>query len=472
MVKPPWTFFVPDSTPLGVPTDKLVVSRTSDLGLAVSAEAPGSFKSPDHPEPGTVSSGTRLALLTGQGEPAEMDGFHLRNWRRTGVGSRATTAIEGSAWRIAITRSEGEPAILTEWLANVPKRIWTRTTERTTTGEHVRGRESEQVRQPIQVESLSRDHAQFSVEWPTISIVRFGTVPADEAEDLHQPGFLEFRAGPEGLPSESERYSLRCALEFLLGTGMAVVGWALAEADGNVLQEVISWANIPGGMGPPSPPAYLGGRAEGGLDERILSAFVTKYLHYEQKYDLNRAVWLRLHARKAPLDMAAGYLGAAFEVLRRSYYAQPENERRSRIVGKPAWRRMRKELERVFDAALAEGGTELTDDGATHMKLALNRLNEVSGSKLNALLLDDLGLKHGSLEASGLKARNDAAHANPIDPNDYEAALLAVHALETLLARVLFAIVGIDIHYVDYSTLGHPLRKLSDPQGEPPSGSP
>ncbi len=197
-----------------------------------------------------------------------------------------------------------------------------------------------------------------------------------------------------------------------------------------------------------------------------MAALVRRYVDIEHDYNLNGAVWLYLHGRNAPLEMAAGYVGAAFEMLRRGYYERPENESRSRLLPRPRWAELAKKLDATIDSlAQGEDWKDLLGEVAA-LRKRLPGLNDISGSRLNLLFLKDLDLNYGGAEDRALGARNDAAHANQLDPADNFERLRDYRAAHTLFARGLLAILGVEVRYFDYSSRGYPARDLAQPQGD------
>jgi hypothetical protein len=76
-----------------------------------------------------------------------------------------------------------------------------------------------------------------------------------------------------------------------------------------------------------------------------------------------------------------------------------------------------------------------------------------------------LGFGFSEFEREALAARNDAAHANPIEPGEEWGTLKKCRALQTVFARALLGIVSGPTHYFDYGTEGFPARRLSESQG-------
>jgi hypothetical protein len=344
--------------------------------------------------------------------------------------------------------SEGEANTVSEWLANVPNRLW-----RITRG----------------MTPVHRDYAEIRIGSDTLSFIEFGMVKQEsipENQAVLAPGFLRFRAGPKGLPDEETCHTVHRSLEFLLGRALAMVGRSTMDADNRLLSATASTAYLAGGSGAALPPALLHECELDSVDEIIVEEYVRSYLQAAKTYKLNEVVWRFLHGRNAPLDMVAGYLGSAFEVLRRQYYSQPMNEAHSRLLPRARWRALNSAMSELLDRMSSENEWKDVAPQLANVKSRFSTLNEISGTKLNLLFLGDLKLEHGEVEENALLARNDAAHANPLDHASNETTLRRCRALHTLIARVVFSLLNIDVAYFDYSSVGHLTRPLADKQGD------
>jgi|GEM_PF-2335776 len=393
-----------------------------------------------------------------------------KSWRENGTQlENLKTTATGMAERIVLKQQDGNPDHVTEWLTNVPnERIWSRITEHETKVVNSRRRGDVTVEDDSTRRSSARDHLEVTIGLPTLREIRFGVAhPQDKTTVQHvvRPGFLEFTAGPNGLPSDELRNSVRRSLEFLFGCGFGVLGWSECDNKGAALRVGLLSSRLAGGVGAPLPPALLHPQWVDGIDEQVVAGFITSYLAREQQFDLNRVVWLYLHARNAPLDMTAGYVGAAFEIIRRGYYKLPENEARSRRFPPNAWALILKSLRTQMDTLCLDDSLKQCATDLDKVKARLGDLNQISGTRLNTLFLDDLKLGYGEVEEKALRARNDAAHANPLGPDDYVDVLSGYRALHTLLARAIFAVLRTDVRYFDYSAPGFPNRRLGEHQG-------
>lgn len=451
-----------------IPVREFDVERDNTGALVLAGVAHGSpIPVPlKQPIPGTIASQQDISCQTSEWRTAELRWHGPTSWKETGTSIETLqTTARGKASRVTVEFNEGTPSRATEWLTGVPSGlIWPRFSDREveTVTRRLRNGTVEERRQSGRSSTL--DHAEIATELPTLSRLRLGVVSQQGRNDVVRPGFLEFSAGPRGLPDDHLRNSVRRSFEFLFGCGLGVLGWSEMDSDSLLIRAAILSSYTPGGAGPPCPPALLHRQWADGIDEQILTDFVVAYLARERELDLNRLVWLYLHARSAPLDMACGYLGAAFELLRRGYYALPEHAPRSRRLPKDKWTQASQVLMTQLELLANQDAWSPFAPDLTAIGKRIGSLNEISGSQLNTAFLTDLKLRHGEVEKRALLSRNDAAHANPLQPDSNLTMLANYRALHTLLARTMFAVLGLSVEYIDYSALDFPHKSLAQQQ--------
>jgi len=457
------------STPgsIGVASNTVKVYRTPNLELAIEADADGDGKQEEAAVPGTRSTGATLQLVRG-----EITGYKIIHHKTETKGERKHSFIKGEADAFSLLYNpdaQAECSTITEWLANVPRRIWERRTDRQKIITTRRQRDDAGIENQSKSEMFGADYIQIELGLPNLESVLIGTVPPEfvtEGLKIEGPGFVEYRRGPSGLPDESLRRTVIRAIEFLFGSGLGVLGRSEFASGDRLIRAEYTSTYIPGGVGAGHRPALLHPENwQDGLSGATIAPILRRFIELEPSYDLNKAVWLYLHGRNSPLEMAAGYVGAAFEILRRGFYEQPENEARSRLMPKDRWQLVGKEVRRLFaDLAQRETLSEYSDE-IQEVERRLAELNKVSGTKLSRLFLSDLHLQYGDVEIKALQARNEAAHAMRFNTSEGFEKLWAYRALQTLFGRVLLRLLAAQVHYFDYSTVGHPLRALETQQG-------
>ena len=80
------------------------------------------------------------------------------------------------------------------------------------------------------------------------------------------------------------------------------------------------------------------------------------------------------------------------------------------------------------------------------------------------VFFDELGLPIGAGEDAVIHSRNVGAHGGGSQEDGADLVTLG-NGYRTLLNRALLKVLGFAGHYIDYSTVGHPLRPLDEPIG-------
>ena len=411
---------------------------------------------------GTLVEGTSIIASAPKGVKVRVDGY----WElsRQSVNC-AAPHVSGRAASATYSMAEGAPATITEWLENVhDKWHWPHRTRREQRA--VRHRETSRPSENWnETESVSCDHVYLELNRPDLKAVTFGVVAHAEAPEIYRPGFLEFERGEETLPDERLRRTVRRALEFLFGGGLGVHGWSEATADGLITSTTLTTCHVPGGRGREPPPALFHTNERNSVDASLVQDFLVKYVSAACSLGLNEVVWHLANARSSTLDMTAGYIGAAFEALRRRYYEADERARRTKWLPGPRWKELECEFTRVLKEQKTRDEWGGLSEGLEAIRCRLGSLNSISSKVANERFLTDLGLEFGDVERNALQARNDAAHANPISPGEEARTLGRCRALYTLVARALLAAIGADLKYFDYSPLDYPVLELNQPMG-------
>jgi len=80
---------------------------------------------------------------------------------------------------------------------------------------------------------------------------------------------------------------------------------------------------------------------------------------------------------------------------------------------------------------------------------------------------NEIGLSVGEMEWWAIGQRNPMAHgaASVFDGSTNEIMIQATDVYRTLFHRIALKLLGYDGAYIDYGTLGHPIRDISEPSG-------
>ena len=469
-IETPRAYAVLEGEAIGFPATTVKLHRDDSYQLLVTAQGPGRVARSTGVA-GTPVETSQLVLEYSIGQELVIEGYYSATGTTThNFQDGESTILQGSAHAVIVRFSDRPVNRIVLWLCNLPDDIlWPDKTERTRTESHTRERTGQALSEsPHRNESFGRDHAQLTLNLPTLSAVWVGYIDSTgvpAATEVVSPGFVEFIAGSEGLPSTELQHTVLCALGHLFGGGLGVLGRTELDGDASVVRATLE-NPYAAGNGQGQKPYLLDERSSNSLDSRRVEAFLRSYIDHQESFNLNRVVWLLHHSAAATVDMASSYAGVAFEVLRSRFFKQPENRSESNLLDSDHWGALCEKLEStILD--------ELTADTESHIREAyelvssgLSGLNYVSNQALNLRLLDSLRLNFGKVEENALQSRNRSAHGAPIRPGEERIWVVRAAALQTLTCRVILALLGLNWNYRDYASVGFPLRRLRDAQDE------
>ncbi|MFV3383134.1 hypothetical protein [Pseudomonas sp. NY15354] len=274
---------------------------------------------------------------------------------------------------------------------------------------------------------------------------------------IKEPGYILYL----GNPGESIRRETREALSFALGLPLVYFGHSCHAFNG----QLIEFSGVsPHTFGerawtlPSLPPAPITDSSAGypilnaSLVERIANGLLTA----SPSYNLSTLPWRLWYAESSPYFMKPAYYGALIEALQRTYLEVNHASISSTIIPKPEYRKIRKLISRLLEKQEYDPiSTKLLSDKLNHGNDAPQR---IIASRFYA----HLDLELGDAELSAWNKRNDAAHGNKIPDNSEIAFIRETKILKNILNRILLKITNGSDHYIDYFTLGHPTRHLTD----------
>lgn len=281
------------------------------------------------------------------------------------------------------------------------------------------------------------------------------------SKGIKAPGYIFY----VGNPSDEVRTKIRQVLSFCLGNYLVYLGSTMLSEN----SEIVAFS----AMSPPSigrvseipvlPPAFLGNGSTMVADQRVVARMANAiYARYDE-LRFNSFSWAYWHAMCAPVHMAAGHFGAALEALQKSYMkAHPANFSTILIPDKTKW----KPLKDAFLKAIAEGGLESAVSTILSNKVTSN-LNQTPAGVLSKKMLAEIGIALGEVETAAWRRRNQAAHGHEIDTESVIPTIMETKLLKIILHRMVLKITGASDRYYDDYTMGHAIRKVTEPVPSP-----
>ncbi|MGM0953606.1 MAG: hypothetical protein ACQEW7_11585 [Pseudomonadota bacterium] len=431
---------------------KLIITTTSDLSSKTDCE--------DHP-PGTVRINERLIRMTSTlGAKIELTGIQPFNHSISTDSNGKSTKTELSSVEKALVqiRDSKSGCYLIEWLENVDDGtfLWPETTKCESKDSNTivigSGPTSVEISETSTSGENSRNCIPLSVDSTNFHLV---TSRKDENSLGVNSGYILY----SGVPSDHFRKKVRNCLSFIMGRPLIQTGHSIFDSDWKIVSlEAISSYSVGQAVFNihSMPPAPLGSKYQGELDERIVSSILLSiYRNYDQ-YNFGYLSWTYWHAICAPAHIAAVHFGACIESLQRSFINNNGKLFRTSLIEKSDWKPFRKNIQEILkEMKIGETEREVLEN-------KVNSLNQTPQSILTERFLDTLDIQLSELEKSAWKQRNNAAHGNETEEGGEIKLIREIKVLKVMFHRVFLKIVNGGDHYIDYYSIGFPIKKLKE----------
>lgn len=466
----PLLFKVTNAGPLLGPIQNFSIARDSKRRLNLETLVVGDAKggAVDHPA-GTVRRTIETVEFVGaSGQTCVahgvLPGSESGTWDNSGV---EHTKQKSNVQSIkALLKPGAQPAYVIEWFENLNGRdyVWS--------GSIIKDKNSIVDTRTIGVGDseiiLSGDHTGGSMSSTGAKLVVDGNelyiFSADPKlnENLIGPGFIIYR----GNPDDDVRKKIRNSISFCLGSCLVYLGCTVLDRDSEVVS--LTAVGAPG-VGSrifdlvSAPPAPLGKKYQGEVDQQILSRMVNAIYAKYDELQFSELSWAYWHAVCAPVHMAATHFGAAIEALQRAYgKIHPEKYQTNLIGDKNKWKSLRDEICQT----IAKAGLEPSVIDIMKRKVE-SGLNQMPKDKASEILLKEIGIELSEIENAAWKRRHIGAHGGEMPEDSIIDTIRETKLLKIILHRMVLKITGASNSYFDYYTLNFPIRKLTDPVPSP-----
>lgn len=280
----------------------------------------------------------------------------------------------------------------------------------------------------------------------------------DKETEAKSPGYILYT----GAPDDDERRKIRDCLSFALGLPLVYFGHSCFCAEGQLIEFKAVTPHTVSGRAwdivsmPPAPITEQGGRTNLMCAELVERVVQGVYKYYD-RYNLNVLPWRVWYAESAAYFMRPAYYGSLIEGIQKAYIDDEKNGVSHTVVDKSEYKRVRRTLERYLSRLKMN---------ETAKGLFLNKLRSGNSAPQKIIaerFYSSLGLKLSDLENSAWNKRNDAAHGNSILPEETIKYIRHTKALKVMLNRIVLRITGGSDHYIDYYSIGYPVRLLPEP---------
>ena len=211
---------------------------------------------------------------------------------------------------------------------------------------------------------------------------------------------------------------------------------------------------------PPAPICRLGmNNLSPDKVSKLLSAIYGCY----DIYGFQHVSWLYWHSVLAPVHMAAAGFGATFEAMQTEYLKSMNGLIKNGLLEPNQWKKVRAQINNLL-SEMAAGDDDLEfNKSISALKQRVGSMNFLSQTEMANRFLDSLNIDFSEKERKAWTQRNKSAHGGKTSADEYVELIREVKILRVLCNRVLLAMTHASDQYIDYYTLGFPVRGLKRP---------
>jgi hypothetical protein len=467
---------VANAGPLLSPIRTFTITRNDKLDLILETLVVGNSQgssAPVHPA-GTVRLTTETVEFAGhEGMSCVAQGVLplslCKTWNAEHVEQTTQKAKIHSL--TARLRNAVTPAYTIDWLENLDTAsgVWTGSVvsdKQETVDTRTLGHGAGAIE--LSVRDITRQMGSMSALEMVINGVQLYLCASDPSfsKGCKKPGYIFY----VGNPDDAVRKKIREVLSFCLGNYLVYLGSTTLCKKA----EIVTFSAIsPPSIGrifeiPVLPPAPLGDKYQQQVDQQAISRMANAvYAHYDE-LRFGGFSWAYWHAMCAPVHMAAGHFGAAIEAVQDAYVnSHPAKFETKLITDEAKW----DSLSEVFLTAIANTELDSSISAILTNKVKSN-LNQTPRSVTSEKLLAEIGITLSPVENAAWKRRHVAVHGSELDLDSIIPTIRETKLLKIILHRIVLKITGASDRYYDYYSIGHVIRKVTDPVPAPSVGQP
>jgi hypothetical protein len=447
--------------PLHNPVYSISVSRNNKNDICLETKAPGDATSNQiNYQPGTVRLvEDEVELESRFGIKALLKGVstHFHNIKDSDYGESRILTESSIVSSVDITFDKpSEEKYIIEWVDNVdskyfffPDKLEVNTNETTTITMGSTGTEFI-IKKDTKEHNFGRSCVELNID--NIELI-FGVLPEKSKTGK---GFILYKQ----MPTEEIRKKIRHSISFAIGKPLIYIGHTTYDNEWYISKlKAVSPIDINGAVygAVTQPPSPLSVKYQTGIDHEIINRLVTGIVRNYDKYNLEHVFWIYWHAECSPdLSSAINY-ASAIEALLHEYLHASGGKTKQTILDNKIW----ESLKIKFQECIDDLGINDEDDKIL-IGNKLNNLNQLPTSIQLKNTMENLGIKVGNLELKSWVQRNKSAHGGKIEEDQYIFSYKNTKILRLIFNRILLKMSIGSGTYIDYYTVGHPIRKLED----------
>ncbi len=189
------------------------------------------------------------------------------------------------------------------------------------------------------------------------------------------------------------------------------------------------------------------------VGKEIGSLFET-YRKQKETYGLQKVLWYFNESRNLAFELQVHPLSTALDLLTTAWFKGPQSPSKGRNLPD-------QEYSDAIAPFLEPIKGKLTATSADPIMARIRNANSMGFTQRQSTFFEELGLPLSAAEKDLLKFRNVAIHGELGDWDSQER-VLRTGGFRSLLGRTILSLLEYDGPYIDYSTLGFPLRSVRD----------
>ena len=451
-----------DAGPLFHPIKDLKISRDKGLGLIINTTCDLNAKTHqiDHPSGTVRKNDESLKLKSITGSIITISGVQpIQNQKITNYSSNKFALHEtSSAHEISgLIRKKSKTKFIIEWIANIDNAgspLWPDSISDDIKTDYNRtlGRDKKSIKIFSSSKSMKFARSCIGVKIDN-NVLYIGTCESVGIDQKNKPGFILY----EETMTEESRQKIRGAISFVFGRPIVYLGETFFNKK---WQPIYFKAVSPNSMDgkafllnsfPLSPLATSTSNPY--MDNKVVSKMITKFYHKYEDYDLSHVSWLYWYACASPSHIAASQFGATLEAIQRAFIKKHNSSFKTSLLDEESWSTIKNDMIITI--------SKLEDKDAREVfKNKIENLNHSPQGKMAEQFLELTGLKLTRSEEAVFKQRHKSAHG--AKTSDYIKLIKEVKILKLLCNRILLKITNANHCYIDYHTLGHPVKNTEE----------
>jgi hypothetical protein len=264
----------------------------------------------------------------------------------------------------------------------------------------------------------------------------------------------------QGFVPEEMRRKIRDCLSFAFGRPVVYFGYTLLSEDMSFIGfKATSAYSVDGKMYKLTtlPPAPVNASSPNLIDSKSISRTSNALFAKYDQISFQHISWKYWHGACSPVDMTAAYLGSGIEALQRVNREWNEPSYQTTLLNPEQAKHLRSEFLKIVEALQVEEPLKKV------LRDKASGLNSAPQKLMNERFFASLALGMGEEEKSAWQRRNDAAHGNTIDADDLGELIRDTKLLKNMFNRIVLSLSGASSHYIDYYSIGFPMRELAEP---------